>query len=499
MAQPVANNTLLRPAVTNGKVTAATEVHVQENPCNLDSTPQGAGAVEDDREPSYLLQGLLSCISALEGADTVLLGACMGALQHDIGIEITDIGYMTVSQAVATNLAAPFWGILADRGILQRRTVLLLGSMGQGLVTILLAFVTDMIPMILLRALNGVLLAALRPISNGIVADVTAEKHRGKIFGRVQSALLMGMFVTTMTVVPMAPEKILGFQGWRVAFVLVGMISVIVSGLVTFFMVEPPRDEAAAQASQSEERGCQAVVAEVKSLLQFFRKPTFCIMIRQGIFGTIPWSVMGYMTLFFQLSGIENGRVAILSGIGPIAGAFGNLIGGLVADGLATRFGLHGRPLSAQLTVDPSDLLHLHGCGAGSRQLRRVPGAEPRLRAAGLLGTVGHELSDPLAHRARQRPQQGHGLGVRLGELHRQCSGAHSCGELGRGLRLQVRAARRQEHEPCFRGGAGKSHGCNDLHPLDYLLFGVLASALELPQGCEAFGAAGAARCSGTC
>mmetsp|Transcript_94513 Transcript_94513/g.246614 ORF Transcript_94513/g.246614 Transcript_94513/m.246614 type:complete len:534 (-) Transcript_94513:431-2032(-) len=350
MAQPVANNTLLRPAVTNGKVIAAPEVHVQENPCNH-ATPQGAGAVEDDREPSYLLQGLLSCIGALEGADTVLLGACMGALQHDIGIEITDIGYMTVSQAVATNLAAPFWGILADRGILQRRTILLLGAMGQGLVTILLAFVTDMTPMILLRALNGVLLAALRPISNGIIADVTAGKHRGKIFSMVQSALLLGMFVTTMTVVPMAPESVLGFQGWRVAFVLVGVISVIVSGLVTVFMVEPPRDEAAVQAAQGEKKGCQAVVAEVKSLLQFFRMPTFCVMIMQGIFGTIPWSVMGYMTLFFQLSGIENGHVAILSGIGPITGAVGNVIGGLVADGLAARFKLHGRPLSAQLTV----------------------------------------------------------------------------------------------------------------------------------------------------
>eukprot|EP00446_Apocalathium_sp_SHHI-4_P005078 CAMPEP_0177193660 /NCGR_PEP_ID=MMETSP0367-20130122/22556_1 /TAXON_ID=447022 ORGANISM="Scrippsiella hangoei-like, Strain SHHI-4" /NCGR_SAMPLE_ID=MMETSP0367 /ASSEMBLY_ACC=CAM_ASM_000362 /LENGTH=86 /DNA_ID=CAMNT_0018641551 /DNA_START=46 /DNA_END=303 /DNA_ORIENTATION=+ len=86
MAQPVANNTLLRPAVTNGKVIAATEVDVQENPYNLESRSQGAGTMEDDREPNYLMQGLLSCISAVEGTDTVLFGACMGALQHDIGI-----------------------------------------------------------------------------------------------------------------------------------------------------------------------------------------------------------------------------------------------------------------------------------------------------------------------------------------------------------------------------------------------------------------------------
>merc|ERR1719464_2557916 len=107
----------------------------------------------------------------------------------------------------------------------------------------LLAFVTDLIPMIFLRALNGIMLAALRPISNGIIADVTAEPKRGKIFGRVQSALLLGMFVTTMTVVPMATETVLGFQGWRVAFVIVGLISVVVSGLVLLLMPTLPQRE----------------------------------------------------------------------------------------------------------------------------------------------------------------------------------------------------------------------------------------------------------------
>merc|ERR1712060_196189 len=70
-----------------------------------------------------------------------------------------------------------------------------------------------------------------------------------------------------------------------------------------------------------------------------------------GIFGTIPWSVMGYMTLFFQLTGIDDKEGAVLSGVGPITGAAGNIIGGMVADCLARRFLLHGRPLSAQITV----------------------------------------------------------------------------------------------------------------------------------------------------
>jgi len=57
------------------------------------------------------------------------------------------------------------------------------------------------------------------------------------------------------------------------------------------------------------------------------------------------------MTLFFQLTGIDDAKVAILSGVGPITGAIGNMLGGFVSDFLARRFKLHGRPLSAQLTV----------------------------------------------------------------------------------------------------------------------------------------------------
>lgn len=304
-----------------------------------------------DPEPNLLTQFLLCCISMLEGADTQLLPAAMKALQEDIHMALSDISFMTISQMVFTNLAAPFWGILADRGILKRRTILLVGAFGQGIVTILLAFVDDIIPMIFLRALNGILLAALRPISNGIIADTTGESKRGKIFGRVQSALLIGMFITTLAVVPMATEQVAGFQGWRVAFVLVGTISVIVSLMIACLLEEPPHHSNDGGCPAHQKKGCAAVVEEITSLLSFFKMPTFCVMIMQGIFGTIPWSVMGYMTLYFQLTGIDNAHVAVLSSIGPVTGAVGNVLGGLVADFLARKFHLHGRPLSAQITV----------------------------------------------------------------------------------------------------------------------------------------------------
>jgi len=195
--------------------------------------PSSAGAAvvkeENEREPSLLLICLLCAVSVLEGADTPLLQTAMFALQRDLRFAITDIGYLQVGQLVMVNLAAPFWGIIADRGLLRRKTILILGACGQSIVLVVLSSVSSLGLMVFLRTLNGFCLAALRPIVNGIIADVTSEHCRGKSFGRVQSALLFGMFGTTLVAGNLVNKVILGFSGWRVTFVMVGMISAVVA------------------------------------------------------------------------------------------------------------------------------------------------------------------------------------------------------------------------------------------------------------------------------
>jgi len=134
-----------------------------------------------------------------------------------------------------------------------------------------------------------------------------------------------------------------------VAFILIGSLSVIVSGLVGWLLVEPPapQDDSAEPAK----KGFAVVLEEILMLVRFFRIPSFGVMIMQGIFGTIPWGVLGLMTYFFQLSGLSDGEATILQTEGLVVGTFGNMLGGYVADALARRFGYHGRPLNAQITV----------------------------------------------------------------------------------------------------------------------------------------------------
>eukprot|EP00933_Yihiella_yeosuensis_P059215 TRINITY_DN601_c0_g1_i4.p1 TRINITY_DN601_c0_g1~~TRINITY_DN601_c0_g1_i4.p1 ORF type:complete len:526 (+),score=108.53 TRINITY_DN601_c0_g1_i4:87-1664(+) len=301
---------------------------------------------EEEREPTGLLLVCLAGVSMLEGADTTLIPTTMFALQSDIGLKLTDVAILTTVQMVLTNLAAPFWGILADRGTLKRRQILAIGALGEGCAVTLLGFVPTMWPMIFLRGMSGFFLASLRPVCNGIIADSTSENRRGKIFGRVQSSLLFGMFTLTLISGNIANITIAGIHGWRVCFALLGIVAVAMSAAITSFMVEPPFTP-----DPDKKHGIRAVFDELATVFRFLTIPTFCVMIMQGIFGTIPWSVMGNGLLYFKLCGLKDWEGSILTSEGTVAGVFGNLLGGLVADSLARRFGYHGRPLSAQITV----------------------------------------------------------------------------------------------------------------------------------------------------
>ena len=199
----------------------------------------------------------------------------------------------------------------------------------------------------------------------GLIADLTSDNRRGKIFGRVQSALLFGMFCSLLIAGNVANPKVGDIPGWRFLFAGAGLVAFCVAAGVAGFLVEPPHQLDAA----AEKKGCAAVRTELCTVLNFLCIPTFCVMIMQGVFGTIPWSVMGNNLLYFKLCGLEDWEASILASEGTVMGMFGNIIGGMVADALARRFGYHGRPLSAQITVAigiPLVFLQFYGIPAGS-------------------------------------------------------------------------------------------------------------------------------------
>merc|ERR1711997_1314039 len=84
---------------------------------------------------------------------------------------------------------------------------------------------------------------------------------------------------------------------------------------------------------------------EIKTMLTFLRYPSFVLMIAQGIFGTIPWLVIGNLNLYARLCGFATWTLFWLSAPG-LFGVVGGFLGGIVSDLLCKMVGLRGRPLT---------------------------------------------------------------------------------------------------------------------------------------------------------
>lgn len=97
--------------------------------------------VAEIREAGVVLLSSLCLVSVLEGADMALLPAVFYALQTDLGLSLSDLATMTLIQGVTTSAVAPFWGILADRGNMKRKHIIVMGCVLQGLVTMLVSVI----------------------------------------------------------------------------------------------------------------------------------------------------------------------------------------------------------------------------------------------------------------------------------------------------------------------------------------------------------------------
>jgi hypothetical protein len=81
------------------------------------------------------------------------------------------------------------------------------------------------------------------------------------------------------------------------------------------------------------------------------RIPTFCLIVAQGIFGSIPWAALVFLTLWLQLIGMSPAAASGLVATFLLGYAVGGAIGGFVGDYAAARWPRHGRIFAAQFSV----------------------------------------------------------------------------------------------------------------------------------------------------
>ncbi|KAE8727888.1 Major facilitator superfamily protein isoform 2 [Hibiscus syriacus] len=191
-----------------------------------------------------------------------------------------------------------------------------LGAFLWAAATFLLAFST-FFQVAISRALNGIGLA--------IVADSTDDSNRGMAFGWLQVTSNLGSVIGGFIAVLLAPITFIGIPGWRIAFHLVGLISIIVGTLVNLFANDPHFSNGGMKSgNQVSNRSLwselMGLVQEAKTVIKI---PSFQIIVAQGVTGSFPWSALSFAPMWLELIGFSHEKTAFLIALFVIATSVG--------------------------------------------------------------------------------------------------------------------------------------------------------------------------------
>ncbi|KAG7670244.1 hypothetical protein NADE_006506 [Nannochloris sp. 'desiccata'] len=226
-----------------------------------------------------------------------------------------------------------------------------IGCMIWSLCAVLFALSSSLAAALPSWALAGASLALIVPNAQSIVADYHTPQTRGRAFGVMHLSASAGGMIGALLATNIASWSRFGHvEGWRVAFVGAATAAVAVGFLN--FAVEDPRfiynRRNITETPKTFTKACKSLRNEMSALLNV---PSFTLTVVQGIFGNIPWSALVYLTLYFQLLGFPAFTASALVAVFMAGVAVGGMLGGVLGDGAAIRWPVHGRIVVAQISV----------------------------------------------------------------------------------------------------------------------------------------------------
>nr|CAB3453254.1 unnamed protein product [Digitaria exilis] len=295
---------------------------------------------------------LVNLASIMERADEALLPAVYREVGAALHATPTGLGALTLYRSIVQAACYPVAAYAASRH--NRAHVIALGAFLWAAATFLVAVSDTFLQVAVSRGLNGIGLALVIPAVQSLVADSTDDDNRGAAFGWLQLTSSIGSIFGGFFALMLAQTTFLGIAGWRIAFHLVAIVSVIVGILVWLFAVDPhfPANNAGLHAEPVSKKSAldeaRELLIEAKSIIQI---PTFQVFVAQGVSGSFPWSALSFMSMWLELMGFSHEETAIFTTIFAVATSIGGLLGGKMGDFLAQRYPNAGRIILSQISA----------------------------------------------------------------------------------------------------------------------------------------------------
>ncbi|TVU09357.1 hypothetical protein EJB05_42827, partial [Eragrostis curvula] len=284
---------------------------------------------------------------AMERADAALLPAVFREIGDALQASPTALGSIALSRSIVQTACYPLAAYLSARH--DRLTVIALGAFLWAAATFLIAFSTTFPQMAVTAAFNGVGLALQIPAIHAFVAESVDAPSRGMAFGWLAVAAKAGTVAGSSVGLLMAPTSFLGLPGWRLAFLLLGVVGAAVGLSIRAFAAgDVARSRAAASAAVKPVR--QELLEFAREARAVLRIPSFQVIIAQGLTGSFPWSALSFTAMWLELVGFSHGETAALMTLFKVATSIGALFGGKMGDVLARRFKNAGRIVLSQIS-----------------------------------------------------------------------------------------------------------------------------------------------------
>jgi predicted MFS family arabinose efflux permease len=261
-------------------------------------------------------------VALLCGATTVItanmgmLGPLLLQLADEFEVSLAQAGLLASATALPWALAAPLLGPLSDR--FGRRRTLGSSLLGLGLATLVAALAPSFGALFALRVLSGLLASAGPTSVLAAVGDQIRPARRASALGWVNA----GFGLAALVGVP-AIGAVGGLYNWRAAFVVMGLATVLLAGLIWWRL----------PGSSGRQASWRAILAAYRAILADRRFPPILLanVCERAVYATIALYLASFLIQRYALSLLEVAPLLALTALGTITG---NVLGGWLADRL---------------------------------------------------------------------------------------------------------------------------------------------------------------------
>jgi sugar phosphate permease len=277
---------------------------------------------------------MLWCVCFFNYADREAIFSLFPLLQKEMHLTLLQLGLLGSAFAWVYGLAAPLAGSMVDR--VRRKTAVIGGLYAWSTITILTPLSHSFRPLIACMAAEGLGETFYYPGSMSLISDYHGQATRSRAMGLHQTGVYLGTIAGGFFA-GWVGER----YGWRSSFVSFGILGILLGGILTRWLREPPRGAAGNGEERPAPEGPGKKEVRVKELLSMvWRSPcAVLLMVGFGCANFVALVLLTWMPKFlydkFHLSLVMAGLSATL--FPQLASMVGSPLGGWLADKLRTR------------------------------------------------------------------------------------------------------------------------------------------------------------------